>query len=77
MANISINNNISTTTVDALTDEQVDVIVGGELAVGWDDEIRLSTGSDDNREWLELYCARHESKYGVPLVIDCVPLAGD
>ena len=70
MATISINNNgISTTTVDALTDEQIDAIVNGKLAVAWDDEIRLSTTSDNAREWLDLYCAAHESKHGAPLII--------
>lgn len=66
---ISINNGISTTTVDALTDEQVDAIVNGGLSVAWDDEIRLSTTADDAREWLDLYCVAHAAKYGAPLMI--------
>lgn len=69
MTTISINNGLNTTTIDALTDEQVDAIVNGKLAVSWDDEIRLSTTSDDAREWLGLYCAAHESKHGAPLII--------
>jgi len=69
MTTISINNGISTTTVDALTDEQVNAIVGGGLAVAWDDEVRLATTSDDAREWLDLYCAAHEAKHGTALVI--------
>ena len=68
-AHISINNGISTTTVQALTDEQIDAIVNDKLSVAWDDEIRLSTTSDDAREWLDLYCAAHEAKYGSALVI--------
>jgi len=69
MATISINNGISTTTVSALTDEQVDAIVNGGLAIAWDDELRLVTTSDDAREWLDLYCAAHEAKHGAPLTI--------
>ena len=69
MTTISINNGISTTTIDALTDEQVDAIVNGKLSVAWDDEIRLATPSDDAREWLHLYCAAHEAKHGAALVI--------
>lgn len=69
MSTISIDNGISTTTIDALSDEQIDAIVNGKLAVAWDDEIRLSTTADDAREWLDLYCDAHAAKYGVPLVI--------
>lgn len=69
MTTISTNNGISTTTIDALTDEQIDAIVNGKLSVAWDDEIRLATTADDAREWLSLYCAAHVAKYGAPLVI--------
>lgn len=70
-AHISINNGTSTTTVDALTDEEVHEIVSVKQ-VAWDDEIRESAHratDGDERDWLTIYCRAHEARFGSPLVI--------
>ena len=69
MANISITNGLSTTTVEQLSDEQIDAIVNGKLAVAWDDELKPASADGDAREWLTSYCEAHEAKYGTALVI--------
>lgn len=70
MANISVNNGISTTTVEALDEAQVRAIVHGGLAVAFDQEVIDSLDAADNdREWLELYCAAHQAKHGAALII--------